>query len=62
MNTNTTLLMFAVVAAFGLVMATLVLPVVPQASAARPPGKPPCGPKSNSEVPCEDFGRLHAPD
>ena len=33
MNTNTALIMFAVVAAFGLVAATLVVPIVPQAYA-----------------------------
>jgi hypothetical protein len=53
--------MFAVVAAFGLVMATLVLPVVPQASALRPLNTPPCGPKSNNPASCEAFGRGHAP-
>ena len=36
MNTNTALLMFAVLAAVGLVAATLVVPIVPQAHAAPP--------------------------
>ena len=34
MNSNTALIMFAVIAAFGLATATLVLPLVPQAHAA----------------------------
>jgi hypothetical protein len=33
MNVNTALIMFAVIAAFGLVTATLVLPIVPQVHA-----------------------------
>jgi hypothetical protein len=44
MNTNTILLMFSVLAAFGLVAATLVVPIVPQAHAQ---GKAPeCPPQS----------------
>ena len=41
MNTNTILLMFAIVAAFGVVMATVtaVLPILQQAHAIRGPGK-----------------------
>jgi hypothetical protein len=43
-NSNTTLIMFAVIAAFGLVMATVaVLPIVQQAQAVQPPSKSPCG-------------------
>jgi hypothetical protein len=34
MNAKTALIMFAVLAAFGLVAATLVVPIVPQAHAA----------------------------
>ena len=42
MNVNTALIMFAVIAAFGLVTATLVLPIVPQVQAIGPPeGKGP---------------------
>jgi hypothetical protein len=42
-NTNTALIMFAVIAAFGVVAATLVVPIVPQAYAqGRPSGVPPC--------------------
>jgi hypothetical protein len=37
MNVNTALIMFAVIAAFGLVTATLVLPIVPQVQGAPPP-------------------------
>ena len=51
---NTTLIMFAVLAAFGLIMATIaVLPIVPQVNAAtrihkdcnNAPHPPPCGKK-----------------
>ena len=37
MDVNTTLIMFAVIAAFGLMTATLVLPIVPQVLARGPP-------------------------
>jgi hypothetical protein len=43
MNTNTAIIMFAVIAAFGVVAATLVVPIVPQVYAqGRPSGVPPC--------------------
>jgi hypothetical protein len=44
MNANTMLIMFAVIAAFGVVMATVaVLPIIPQANAlVRATGGPPC--------------------
>jgi hypothetical protein len=45
MNTNTALIMFAVIAAFGLVTAMLVVPIVPQAHAqGRAPECPPQSP------------------
>jgi hypothetical protein len=47
MNANTALIMFAVVAAFGLVTAMLVVPIVPQAHAqGRAPECPPQSPRS----------------
>jgi hypothetical protein len=46
MNSNTTLIMFAVIAAFGLATATLVVPVVHQAHAFT--GKE-----------CQDMGYVH---
>ena len=51
MNTNTALLMFAVIAAFGLATATLVLPIVHEANAAgrAPGGVPPCDRRACAE-------------
>jgi hypothetical protein len=44
MNTNTALIMFAVLAAFGVVAATLVVPIAPQAYAqGKPAFAPRCG-------------------
>jgi hypothetical protein len=44
MNANTAIIMFAVLAAFGVVAATLVVPIVPQAHAAgKPLFAPRCG-------------------
>jgi hypothetical protein len=47
MNAKTALIMFAVLAAFGLVTATLVVPIVPQAHAAG------CAARSEG---CKGFG------
>ena len=51
MNNNTALVMFAVIAAFGLATATLVVPLVPQADAQ---GCPTPGPN------CRAFGQATA--
>jgi hypothetical protein len=52
MNNNTVLLMFAVIAAFGLVTATLVVPILHQAYAA---GRPCTTPDD-----CKAFGLSHS--
>jgi hypothetical protein len=52
MNTNTALLMFAVIAAFGLATATLVLPIVHEANAQG------CTARSSG---CQDFGLAYRP-
>ena len=54
MNSNTALLMFAVIAAFGLATATLVVPLLPQADAQ---GQG-CAAKSSA---CRDFGLSKRP-
>jgi hypothetical protein len=52
-NKNTALIMFAVIAAFGLVMATaVVLPIIPQADAKRVRTEPPA---------CNRLGAEHTP-
>jgi hypothetical protein len=53
MNSNTALVMFAVIAAFGVVAATLVVPIVPQAHAA---GKPSFAPRCD-----QSCGRFNHP-
>ena len=58
MNSNTALIMFAAIAAFGLATATLVVPIVPQAHAA---------PQCTAGIPpkqggtCWDLGLSHKP-
>ena len=52
MNTNTALLMLAVIAAFGLVTATLVVPILPQVHAQ--------GYTARSSD-CQSFGLSHRP-
>jgi hypothetical protein len=54
MNTNTALLMFALIAAFGLATATLALPIVHEAN-AQTAG---CTARSSD---CQIFGQAHAP-
>jgi hypothetical protein len=53
MNIKTAVVMFAVVAALGLVAATLVVPIVPQAHAQ---GAPPVTCKRVEGGSCKDFG------
>ena len=59
MNSNTVLIMFAVVAAFGLATATLVVPLVPQADAQEVPYIKGCAAKSDA---CKDFGLSQGAD
>jgi hypothetical protein len=54
MNSNTALIMFAVIAAFGLATATLVVPLVPQAQ-AQPTG--PCTLRGQAAQGCSAFGQ-----
>jgi hypothetical protein len=61
MNTNTILLVFAIVAAFGVVMATAtaLLPILQQAQAQGPACRPPDAGSGQKPtfIPCKGLGR-----
>lgn len=58
MNSNTALVMFAVLAALGLAVATLALPIVQEVN-AQGQGSPPC--KGGGGSNCKGYGISHKP-